>query len=152
MTTNTVALTGNDTSEINGRVLTDLANGDSVTITFPNELTTVSNGKNGNALYAFNASGNQVDVEIRLLAGSSDDKFMNSLFQSYKTDPAAFVLLTGNFTKRVGDGSGAVSTLNYSTSGGCFTQGIDSKENLEGDTEQAVALYRLRFANNQRSI
>ena len=148
----TAALTGNDTTIINDRVLADQGNGDVTTITYPNELTTVTTGKNGNSLYAFNETGNQVDVEIRLLKGSSDDKFMNSLYQNYRQDPPSFTLLTGEFTKRVGDGQGNVDNVTYSMAGGAFSQGVDSKDNTEGDTEQAVAVYRLRYANNQRSI
>jgi hypothetical protein len=148
----TKSLSGKDTITINDRVLVDFADGDSAVLTFPNEIMNVKTGKNGNSIYAYNETGKQVDVDLRIILGSSDDKFLNSLFANMKQDPPSFILMTGEFVKRVGDGSGNVNRNIYSLSGGVFRQEIDVKENVEGDTEQSVALYRLRFTNAPRSI
>lgn len=150
MATNT--LTGNDTITINDRVLTDFGDGSVVAITFPNELVAVKTGKNGNAVYSLNETGRQGDVELRILKGSSDDKFLNSLKLSMEADIASFALLSGEFVKRIGDGLGGVSREITSLNGGIFTQSIDTQSNVEGDTEQALSVYRLRFSNGTKTI
>jgi len=61
-------------------------------------------------------------------------------------------LLTANFTKRIGDGLGNVGNAVYSMEGGVIYQQVDAKENSEGDTDNAVSVYRLRFANGDKSI
>lgn len=148
----TNSLTGNDTLQINDRVLVDFGDGDIATLAYPNELVSVKTGKNGNSIYAFNETGKQVDVEIRVLRGSPDDKFFNSLKLGMQSDFPAFTLLTGEFVKRVGDGLGNVNREIYSLSGGIFSQSVDSQANVEGDTEQAIAIYRLKFTNAPKSI
>lgn len=144
--------TGNDTITINDRVLTDFGDGSVVSITFPNELVAVKTGKNGNAIYSLNETGRQADVELRILRGSSDDKFLNSIKLSMQSDIASFVLLNGEFVKRIGDGLGGVSREIISLSGGVFSQSNDTQSNVEGDTEQALTIYRLKFSNGSKSI
>ena len=144
--------TGNDTITINNRVLTDFGDGSVVSITFPNELVAVKTGKNGNAIYSLNETGRQADVELRILRGSSDDKFLNSIKLSMQSDIAAFTLLNGEFVKRIGDGFGGVSREIISLSGGVFSQSNDTQSNVEGDTEQALTVYRLKFSNGSKSI
>jgi len=144
--------TGNDTITINDRVLTDFGDGSVVSITFPNELVAVKTGKNGNAIYSLNETGKQADVELRILRGSSDDKFLNSIKLSMQSDIASFVLLNGEFVKRIGDGLGGVSREIISLSGGVFSQSNDTQSNVEGDTEQALTIYRLKFSNGSKSI
>jgi hypothetical protein len=146
------SLTGADTVQLNDRVFADFGDGDIVTITYPNELVTVKTGKNGNSIYAFNETGKQVDVEIRVLRSSSDDKFLNSIKLGMERDFAAFALLTGEFVKRVGDGDGNVSREIYTLSGGVFSQSVDTKSNVEGDTDQSISVYRLKFTNAPKSI
>lgn len=148
----TVALTGKDTIVINDRVLNDFGDGDVANLSHPNELFAMKTGKNGNTIYAFNETGKQCDVTLRVLLGSSDDKFLQSLIDKFEQDPAAFTLLTGSFVKRVGDGAGNVNNVTYSMEGGAFAKRVDVKENPEGDTEQAIAIYSLKFSNAPRSI
>lgn len=146
------SLTGSDTVTINDRVFADFGDGDIVTLTYPNELVAVKTGKNGNSIYALNETGRQVDVEIRVLRASADDKFLNSLKLAMEADLPSFALLTGQFVKRVGDGLGAVNNEIYTLSGGIFSQSVDAKSNVEGDTEQALSVYRLKFTNAPKSI
>lgn len=152
----TIAAVGNDTIVLNDgtkdRVLSDFANGDIATFTFPNELVTMTKGKNGNAIYAFNETGKQVDVEIRLIKGSPDHKILNSLFKQMRSDLPSFKLLKLNFTQRVGDGSGNVNDVVYSMDGGIFRQEVDAKSNTEGDADVGVSLYRLVFANSEKTL
>ena len=147
-----VSLTGSDTIKINGRILNDFADGDVAHLTFPNNLVEVKTGKNGNSIYAFNNTGRQCEVALRLVRGGSDDKYMNQQLSLFKNDPADFSLLTGEFDKRVGDGVGNITTDSYTLSGGAFRKQVEVKENADGDTEQAVAIYTLIFSNAPRSI
>jgi hypothetical protein len=148
----TVALTGKDTIKINGRILNDLADGDCAALTYPNDISVVKTGKNGNSIYAFKYDGNQCDVLLRVLRGSSDDKFLNNLLAILKNDPAAFTLIQGEFGKNIGDGAGGITADVYIMSGGTFKKQTEVKENAEGDVEQAVAIYSLVFSNAPRTI
>lgn len=147
-----VSLTGADTAVVAGRVLTDFGDGDNVDLKNPNELATLKTGKNGNAIYAANASGLITEVLLRILRGSEDDKFLNALLARQKADFATFVLLTGQFVKRVGDGDGNVTNDTYIFGGGIFSKQVEAKSNVEGDTEQSLSIYNLKFANSDRSI
>lgn len=146
------ALTGKDTIQIGDLVLANFADGDVANFTYPNELVTPKTGKNGNSIYAFNETGKQVDVVLRVVKASKDDKDLNSLKVAMESDFPSFALLDATFTKRVGDGAGNVSNDVLTVSGGVFTKGIDGKDNAEGDTEQAVAVYNLKFTNSKRKI
>lgn len=147
-----VALTGKDTIKINGRIITDTADGDASVLSFPNELMTVKTGKNGNSIYAFNYSGRQCELALRVLRGSADDKFLLGLLNGQNNDPAAMTLLVGEFTKVIGDGLGAITSDTYVLTGGVFKKPVDVKENVDGDVEQAVAVYTLAFSNAPRTI
>lgn len=150
--TRTVSLTGNDTIVIAGRVLIDLADENNVELTFPNELMSVKTGKNGNSIYAFNATGRQCDVKINAIRGSADDRFLNELLQQMIADTAAFPLLEGQLVKRTGDGFGNITNDTYIVSGGVFTKQPGATSNVSGDTTQAVVSYELKFTNAQRAI
>lgn len=148
----TASLTGKDTVIMGGRTFVDFGDGDIFTLTFPNELVGVKTGKNGNSIYAFNETGKQADAEIRILRGSPDDKFLNSNLLEMERDFASYTLLTGELNKRVGDGLGNVTNEIYTLSGGVILQKVDVKSNVEGDTEQSISLYRLKFTNAPKSI
>jgi hypothetical protein len=149
----TISLTGKDTIKVNDRIFADLADGDVITITLPNDIVNVKTGKNGNSIYALNETGKQADVSIRLIRGSADDKFMNELLATQKNDLPAATLLTLDFAKRIGDGAGNITSDLSSLSGGVFSKAIpDSKENVEGDTETAVAVYSLKFTDEARLL
>ena len=148
----TTSLTGQDTMVIGGRVLNDLPDGDVTKLTYADDIVKVKKGKNGNAIYAFNASGEVCDVEQRVLKGSDDDKFLNSQLQAYLRDKASYVLLTGSFVKTIGDGLGNLTKDTYLMSGGIVKKPVDAKDNVDGDTEQAVSVYSLIFTNAPRSL
>lgn len=148
----TTSLTGKDTIKINNRILNDFADGDTADLVHPNKLVNVKTGKNGNSIYAYNYSGQQCEVTLRILRGSSDDKYLNNLLALFKNDPAAFSLIQGEFGKNVGNGAGGITQDIYIMSGGVFDKNVDVKENTEGDTEQAISIYHLVFSNSPRSI
>lgn len=145
-----VSLTGEDTTIINDRVLADLADGDCVNLDFPNNLAEVKVGKNGNTIYALNAQGGVCTATIRVLTGSADDKFFNSQMASFRGDSASYTLMQGEFVKRAGDGTGAVTANVYKLQGGIVQKIPNTKENKEGDTEQSVTIYQLIFGNTNR--
>ncbi len=152
----TVSLTGNDNVTLTNRVFTrqfqDFADGDFFTFTFPNEIASVKTGKNGNSLYALNATGLQAEATLRLIRGSDDDKLLDSILKSQLQDLSAFVLLEGTFVKRAGDGQGNITNDTYQMGGGVFTHLVDGKSNVEGDTDQSVSIYRFKFANSGRDL
>lgn len=149
---NTVSLTGTDTIQIDTRVLFDLADGDSVMLSFPNDLAAVKASKNGNTIFAFNEMGRLVDCTVRVLTGSSDDKYLNSRMQEMKNGFSDFILLTGSFTKRTGDGVGNINSVVYQCQGGIFKKQVEAKTSSEGDVEQSVSAYTISFGNASKSI
>lgn len=147
-----VSLTGADSITIDNHNVGDLADGDAVVVRYPDELAKVKASKNGNTIYAFNNTGLQVEVEVRVLLGSSDDKYLNSRLQEQKGDFSSFILVAASFSKRVGDGQGNIATVVYQCSGGVFKKQPEAKTSAEGDTEQSVAIYSLVFGNGGRSV
>jgi len=145
-----VALTGKDTTILDSRMLTDFATGDVVNIEAPNNLVELKQGKNGNAIYAYNSTGKQVNVTIRVIRGTADDKYLTSRMQEYINDPPAFILISGEFIKRSGDGKGNITNEVYTMSGGVIQKMPGGKENVEGDTEQAISIYVIVFSNADR--
>lgn len=149
---NSVSLTGADTIQVDSRVLADLADQDAVMMAFPNDLAAVKASKNGNTIYAFNEMGRMVECTIRVLAGSSDDQYLTSRLQEMINGFSDFILVTGVFTKRVGDGQGGIASIVYQCSGGIFKKQVEAKTSAEGDVEQSVAVYVIQFGNNSKSI
>lgn len=147
-----VALSGSDTINLNNRVLTDLADGNCIEMTFPNDIANVKTGKNGNSIYGLNESGKQCEVKLRVLRGSSDDKFLNGLLAQQQANFAGTVLLIGQFIKKIGDGQGNITSDTYIMGGGVFTKIPEAKTNVEGETEQSIAIYTIRFSNAPRVL
>lgn len=148
----TISLTGKDTIIISGRALNDFADGDTFKLDYPNDLSVVKTGKNGNSIYAFQYSGLQCTLELRILLGSSDDAFLNALLSTFINNPPAFTLMTGEIIKNIGDGLGDISPTSYLLSGGTFKKNIAATENADGDTNQAIAVYMLQFTNAPRAV
>jgi hypothetical protein len=146
-----VSQTGKDTVIINGRILRDLADADVFNLDFANDLVSAKVGKNNNTIYAYNSTGLTVDATMRIIAGSPDDKYLNSLLKSYVSDPASFTLISGEFIKRVGDGTGEVTNITYQLNGGVIKKMPNAKENVEGDVEQAIAEWVIIFSNADRN-
>lgn len=148
----TFKLTGQDVIKINSRLFTDFPSGDIAKVTFATDIVTVKTGKNGNAIYAANETGNQASLEIRVLRGSGDDTYLNSLLNQYRNQGPAFILMTGEIVKRMGDGLGNIISDTYILTGGIFTKLIEVTSNVEGDIEQAVSKYTMMFAFAPRAI
>lgn len=115
-----VSLSGNDVVKINERILADFASDDIALLTFPNELAALKTGKNGNTIYASNETGKQAELVLKVIRGSSDDKYLSNLLNFQKLNFANFVLMTGEMIKRIGDGTGKIISDTYILSGGIF--------------------------------
>ncbi len=148
----TIALSGSDTITINNRIFSDLADANCLDLTYPSDIANVKTGKNGNSIYGLNETGKQCEVKIRVIRGSSDDKFLNGLLSQQQQNFSGFVLMTGSFIKRLGDGQGNVTSDTYIMSGGVFTKQIEGKTNVDGESEQSVAMYTLKFSNAPRVL
>ena len=146
-------LVGDDSFLINDYpLMADTSNGEIVTLSFPNELVTVTTGKNRNTIYAKNESGSQVDVECKLMRGSKADRFLNGLLANQENDFVGFPLMNGAFVKRLGNGQGKVTYDTYIITGMVFVKNPDVKSNTDGDGEQATITYNLKGALATRGI
>lgn len=148
----TVAMSGNDTISINNRVLNDLADTNVVELTYPNEIASIKTGKNGNSIYGLNETGKNCEVKLRVIRGSSDDKYLNGLLTQQQANFAGFPLMIGQFIKKIGDGKGNITSDIYVVSGGVFTKQVEGKSNVEGDTEQSISIYTMKFSNSPRAL
>lgn len=148
----TVRLVGSDTIKINNRLLTDFGHGEIAKLSYAADLVTVKTGKNGNVIYAKNETGNQATLELHVLRGSGDDKFLNTEISLYNADPTRYVLMNAELVKIIGDGTGKVNQDAYILTGGVCTKQVEAVSNVEGDVEQAVSLYTLQFAIAPRTI
>lgn len=148
----TVALVGSDTIKINQRLITDLPDGDVLKLTYDTDSMTVKVGKNGNTIYAQNESGKMAKVELRVMRGSADDKFLLSLMTLQNSNLPGFALMSSELVKRIGDGQGNVTADNYLLAGGVFHKLVETTSNVEGEKEQAVATYMLTFGSAARAL
>ncbi len=147
-----IALSGQDTTILNNRILNDLADGNCVDLTFPNDIANVKTGKNGNSIYSFNESGRQCELKLRVIRGSSDDQFLNNLLAQQLANFSSTVLIIGQFVKKLGDGKGNITSDTYILSGGIFNKQIEGKTNTEGEVDQSIAMYSLKFSNSPRIL
>lgn len=148
----TIALSGNDTIMVNNTLLPDLADGDVVDLTFPNDIANLNTGKNGNSIYGLNESGKQCMVKVRVIRGSTSDKFLNGLLSAQQNNFAGTVLMIGEFVKKIGDGAGNILSDTYIMSGGIFSKIPEAKSNVQGDAQQSVAVYEMKFSNAPRIL
>lgn len=149
---NSVALSGADTININNRVLADLATGTCVELTFETDIANAKTGKNGNSIYALNETGKQALCKIHVLRGSSDDIYLNGLIAQQQLNFAGTVLNIGEFIKKIGDGQGNITNDTYILSGGIMSKFVDAKMNVEGEIEQSISMYTIRFTNAPRVL
>lgn len=148
----TVSMTGGDSLLINDTLIDDLADGDAFDLTFPEDIATVTIGKDGNAIFSKNEAGNRAEGVIRVLRASPKDKYLNNLLTLQQQNFAGTVLLNGEFIKKVGNGQGAITSDTYVLAGGLFTKMVPGKTNSAGEAEQSVSIYTVQFAQAGRAI
>ena len=85
----------------------------------------MTTGKDGNSIYVNSPSGWNVNVTLRILLNSSDDRFLSLLQNQQEQDFSSFALLFGNFTKKLGDGKGKTTKVAWEREGGIFIRRQD---------------------------
>jgi hypothetical protein len=146
----TSAITQLDTLQINNQVISTFANNDCGKVTFPNELVEIDVGKNGNVLAAINFKGFICDFEIRLVMGASDDQYLNGLLNQFMSGSPSFN--TGFFTKNFVDANSNVVSASISVQGGFIQKAPEMIISANGNIEQTVALWKLRFGYWNRVV
>ena len=141
----TFSLTGDDTIELNvaPNLTNDLADGDAVTLTIPNDLVNIQVGKNGNAIYAKDENGNRFDMELRVLRGVKSDENLLAKYLATRANFSGSTFITGQFVKHFGDGNGNVAAYTYTIGGAMIRKAPEMKSNVNGDTEQSVTVYNI---------
>lgn len=145
-------VTSDDSLTLNGRVFVDFADGDVTMIQYPNDMSASKTGKNGNGIISRNRQGDNATAVLRLLRGSPDDQFLQNLLSAALNGWTTQTLLSGEFVKQLGDGAGGTARDVLSLAGGTFKKQVEAKENVEGQTDQGVAIYSLEFITCFRSI
>ena len=147
-----MTLTGEDTIIINNVPLIDLADGDVGSLSFPNDVMAMSTGKNKNTIFAKDEAGCNAELVVIVPRASSTDKRLNGLFQSQENNFTGFVLITGAVVKRLGDGAGNITYDTYPLEAGMFRRAVETSSNVNGDTNQGVSIYTIRFALATRAL
>lgn len=144
------AVAGKDVIIINGQVLTGHADADAIKLDFATPIGQMKVSKDGNSIYSLQSSGIIAKLTLRLIRASFDDVTLNGLLQQWLADPSTFVLMSGSYVKRVGDGKGNVTNEVYQLAGGIFEMIPSAVSNMDGNTEQSVTIYTLLFRNDAR--
>lgn len=145
------ALTGQDIIILNDLPLKDFADGDIGTLEVNNDLFSMTTGKNGNTIYAYDEAGRNATLTLRILMSSNDDKRLNGLVP-HPENFASTILINGSIVKMVGDGEGNISYNTYLLKGGMVQRKPNMVSNVNGETQQAVVEYVIQFADAERSI
>lgn len=148
----TLTVSGNDTLVLNDRVFADLATDDTCKIDLPNELVNVKTGKNGNSIIAQNMMGLNGNLTVKVSRGSSDDQYLAGQLSTSLGNFVGTQLISGSFTKNLGDGQGNLTKDVYTLLGGIISKIPEGKENVSGDAEQATTTYQIKFTNVTRNI
>lgn len=134
----------NTTVTLNGRALVDLAQGDAVSIEFPNETSSKTMGINSSSVVKFRMDRNSANVKIKVLKASTDDVFLNSALNQEKPTVFSGSIKT-NFSR---DGVDGVDS--YALENGTITKRpADTKNNVDGDE---VMEYELNFVSAVRMV
>lgn len=134
----------NTTVTLNGRALVDLAQGDAISIEFPNETSAKTMGINNSSVVKFRMDRNSANVKIKVLKASTDDVFLNSALNQEK--PTVF----GGSIKTNFQRDGVDGVDSYALENGTITKRpTDTKNNVDGDE---VMEYELNFVSAVRMV
>lgn len=151
-----LTITGKDSLTLNiageAVVISDLSFGDGSKIEFPNELSVIKTGKDGNSVIALNNSGINSKLTLRLPIGSPSDKKLQSALSLWLSSPTTFTAISGTFIKKAGDGLGNEISPTYTLLGGVPLKVPGASYNSDGDSEQGVSTWEMIFCSAARSI
>lgn len=101
-------------------------------------------GKNGNSIVYSLKSGTHCRIEIPVLKGSSADSWLG-LYYTYSTYLKVYTPIFGTLRRRVGDGKGNTTEVQYYMSGLIYIQEPNyTVLSPNGDVEQAITWYTLQ--------
>lgn len=132
--------------------LTDFADGTVAQLTAPNELSQSATGWNGNGLGAHNEPGRQRECALRLVKAAGDDKRFNENYNLWKNRDIRFKPLKATFTKNIGHGDGSITKDTVECFFGLPAGQPEQVTDVEGNTDQVVSQYMIRFGNSERSM
>jgi hypothetical protein len=146
-------LCGRDTLTLDGRNITNFADGTVISLEHPNETTTVTSGKGGNTIYASNEAGQNANLTLRILKGSDDDGWLNGRQIAQHQSLSDFILITGTLVRRFGSGivGGETGREVYTLEGGVFVTIPATSVDTTGTQDQGVSIYQIRFARAPRT-
>lgn len=139
-----------DSLRLNNQIISTFGQGDCGKITFPNELIMTDVDKQGNGLLALNQKGLIAELEVRLVMAGTDDQYLNSLLAQLLSGTPT--IMTGVFTKNFADQNGNVTSVQVQLNGGSVRKGVDMIISADGNIEQTIAIWPLRFATWSRLI
>lgn len=129
---------------LNGTAIVDMAEGDYLTLTPANPLTSHTNSANGGVNINKRIDGSVFDLVFRVQKYSDSDIFMNS--EVNQSQPTIF---SGSSKENyVRDGSAGVETWNLEN-GSITTRPTETKNNQDGSN---LVEYTIRFRNAQRAL
>ena len=159
---NQLRVTGNDIVQIGSsasglRTITSFADGDYARVTFPNDIMNFTIGKNRNMLAAYNAMGTLAELELRLLRGSKEDKFLQDQFPTFASDALQFNFIFAKVIKNlgtnIGGNAGVVGIEEiYTLNNGIISKAPEIVSNVSGSTDQGVVVWQVRFAEFTRTV
>jgi hypothetical protein len=128
------------------RLLINFGDGDIGHLTFPGKHTRSVVGKDGTAITSRDQAGRWGELVLRLLKGSSDDIWMTGILNQYLlttqgSNPVGFYALSGSITKYLSDGQANVSIVSYALSSGTVSKSPEMVVNVNGDTNQNLAIW-----------
>lgn len=129
---------------LNGFAITDFVEGDVLTLTPANDLTSHVNGTNGDVTVFGRTDAGVYDLGMRVKKYSPSDVFLNSARN--RSVPEIFNGSAKESYRRNGNDQTSTWILE---NGSITTQPTDTRNNQEGN---AVMEYTIRFRNAQRSI
>lgn len=158
---NQLRVTGNDIVQIGLSAsalttITSFADGDYARVTFPNDIMNFTIGKNRNMLAAYNAMGTLAELELRLLRGSKEDKFLQDQFPTFTSDSLSFSFIFAKVIKNLGvSNEGATASTieeTYTLNNGIISKAPEIISNVSGSTDQGVVVWQVRFAEFTRTV
>lgn len=159
---NQLRVTGNDIVQLGSSAtglttITSFADGDYARVTFPNDIMNFTIGKNRNMLAAYNAMGTLAELELRLLRGSQEDKFLQDQFPTFASDELKFSFIYAKIIKKLGTNIGGTSGVVgideiYTLNSGIISKAPEIVSNVSGSTDQGVVVWQIRFAEFTRTV
>jgi hypothetical protein len=140
---------GSDIIEIDDRLLTDFADGDVATLTFPNQKITKFSGDEGNTITVENANGTQAQLQLRILQNSRDYQYLKLRMAQQDADIVSMKKLTARFTKVTGNENGKLTKDTISCYGGNFLNNVQFIKGKNGNVEAAVAVFTILFSRSE---